>query len=127
VSPREVASGIAAIRGHAAEAGREVPEDHYGVLVPFCFAQDTAEALRITGPSIRRRQDIPPDDYAALGTPEQVRQKINEYIAAGATKFVMRPYGPKETHEDQVKVLAKEVIPILQTPFGEPERLERLG
>ncbi|MET0502983.1 MAG: LLM class flavin-dependent oxidoreductase [Candidatus Binatia bacterium] len=127
VSPREVASGIAAIRGHAAEAGREVPEDHYGVLVPFCFAQDTAEALRIAGPSIRRRQDIPPDDYAALGTPEQVRQKINEYIAAGATKFVMRPYGPKETHEDQVKVLAKEVIPILQTPFGDPERLERLG
>jgi hypothetical protein len=39
----------------------------------------------------------------------------------------MRPYGPKETHEDQVRVLAKEVIPILQTPFGEAERVERLG
>ena len=93
----------------------------------FLFRADTAEALRIAGPSIRRRQDILPDDYAALGTPEQVRQKIKEYIAAGATKFVMRPYGPKETHEDQVRVLAKEVIPILQTPFDDPERVERLG
>jgi len=127
VTPSEVAAGIAAIREHAAEAGRQVPEDHYGVLVPFCFAPDTAEALRIAGPSIRRRQDIPPDDYAALGTPEQARQKLKEYVAAGATKFVMRPYGPKETHEDQVRVLAKEVIPILQTPFGEAERVERLG
>jgi alkanesulfonate monooxygenase SsuD/methylene tetrahydromethanopterin reductase-like flavin-dependent oxidoreductase (luciferase family) len=62
-----------------------------------------------------------------LGTPEQARQKLKEYVAAGATKFVMRPYGPKETHEDQVRVLAKEVIPILQTPFGEAERVERLG
>src|SRR5438132_7292203 len=127
VTPNEVATGIAAIRAHAAEAGREVPEDHYGVLVPFCFARDIEEALRIAGPSMRRRQDIAPSDYSALGTPEQVRQMLREYVAAGASKFVMRPYGPNETHEDQVRMLAKEVIPALQTPFGEAERRERAG
>src|SRR4029077_14970112 len=102
VTPSEVAVGIEATRAHAAQVGREVPEDHYGVLIPFCFARDSAEALRIAGPSICRRQDISPNDYAALGTPEQVRQMLKEYVAAGATKFVMRPYGPKENHEDQV-------------------------
>jgi probable F420-dependent oxidoreductase len=127
VTPSEVAVGIEAIRAHAAEVSREVPEDHYGVLIPFCFARDSAEALRIAGPSIRRRQDIPPNDYAALGTPEQVRQMLKEYVAAGATKFVMRPYGLKENHEDQVRMLSKEVIPALQTPFGEAERRERAG
>jgi probable F420-dependent oxidoreductase len=127
VTPSEVAAGIAAIRNHAAEVGRQVPDDHYGVLVPFCFARNTEEALRAAGPSIRRRQDISPEDYAGLGTVEQVRQKIEEYVAAGATKFVMRPYGPKDTHEDQVKMLAKEVIPMIQTPFGDTERAERLG
>ena len=127
VTPNEVATGIAAIRAHAAEVGREVPEDHYGVLVPLCFARDTEEALRIAGPSVRRRQDIAPSDYSALGTPEQVRQMLKEYVAAGATKFVMRPYGPKETHKDQVRMLAKEVIPVLQTPFGDAERHKRLG
>jgi hypothetical protein len=56
-----------------------------------------------------------------------VRRKIQEYIDAGATKFVMRPYGPKETHVEQVQILAKEVISPLQTPFSPAERAERLG
>jgi alkanesulfonate monooxygenase SsuD/methylene tetrahydromethanopterin reductase-like flavin-dependent oxidoreductase (luciferase family) len=70
---------------------------------------------------------MPPSDYSALGTPDQVRRKIQEYIDAGATKFVMRPYGPKETHVEQVHILAKEVISPLQTPFSPAERVERLG
>jgi alkanesulfonate monooxygenase SsuD/methylene tetrahydromethanopterin reductase-like flavin-dependent oxidoreductase (luciferase family) len=127
VTPSEVTVGIAAIRDHAAEVGREVPEDHYGVLVPYLFAKDREEALRIAGPSIHRRQDISPNDYAALGTPEQVRQRLKEYIKAGATKFVMRPYGPKEMHVAQVQILANEVISPLQTPFSSEERQERAG
>jgi probable F420-dependent oxidoreductase len=127
VTPSEVAAGIEAIRYHAAEVGREIPEDHYGVLIPYVFASDSEEALKIAGPSIRRRQDIPPSDYSALGTPDQVRRKIQEYIDAGATKFVMRPYGPKETHVEQVHILAEEVISPLQTPFSAAERVERLG
>jgi probable F420-dependent oxidoreductase len=127
VTPSEVAAGIEAIRAHAAEVGREIPEDHYGVLVPFCFARDSDDALRVAGPSIHRRQDISPSEYSALGTPEQVRLKLREYVDAGATKFVMRPYGPKETHIEQVRMLAKEVVPALQTPFSEYERLTRSG
>jgi probable F420-dependent oxidoreductase len=125
VTPSEVAAGIAAIRNHAAEFGREVPEDHYGVLVPYCFARDSEQALRIAGQSIRRRQDIAPEDYAALGTPKQVLQKLKEYVEAGATKFVMRPYGPENSAPEQVEILAKEVIPALQTPFTYEERQER--
>jgi probable F420-dependent oxidoreductase len=127
VTPSEVAVGIEAIRNHAAEVGREIPGDHFGVLIPYVFAKDSGEALRIAGPSIRRRQDILPSDYSALGTPDQVRSTIQRYIAAGATKFVMRPYGPKETHREQVRILAQEVIPPLQTPFSPAERGERLG
>ena len=127
ITPSEVAAGIEAIRAHAAEVSREIPEDHYGVLVPFSFATDTEEALRIAGSSIRRRQDISPSEYSALGTPEQVQLKLREYVDAGATKFVMRPYGPRETHSEQVRLLAKEVIPAVQTPFSEGEREKRLG
>ncbi len=127
VSPNEIAAGIDAIRAHAAEVGREIPQDHYGVLVPFCFAIDTEEALSIAGSSIRRRQDISPTEYSALGTPEQVRLKLREYVDAGATKFVMRPYGPRETHVEQIEMLAKEVIPAVQTPFSAAERRKRIG
>jgi probable F420-dependent oxidoreductase len=127
VTPAEVATGIEAIRSHAAEVGREIPDDHYGVLVPFCFATNAEEALNVAGQSIRRRQEISPTEYSALGTPEQVRQKLKEYVAAGATKFVMRPYGPRKTHVEQIEMLAKEVIPAVQTPFSEAERQKRLG
>jgi len=127
VTPGEVAAGIEAIRSNAAEVGREIPEDHYGVLVPFCLARDEDEALRVAGSSIRRRPDISPTEYSALGTPEQVRLKLKEFENAGATKFVMRPYGPRETHIEQVRLLAKEVIPALQTPFSQAERRKRIG
>jgi alkanesulfonate monooxygenase SsuD/methylene tetrahydromethanopterin reductase-like flavin-dependent oxidoreductase (luciferase family) len=127
VTPREVTAGIEAIRAHAAAVDREIPEDHYGVLVPFYFARDGEEAMKTAGSSLRRRQDVSPSEYSALGTPEEVRQRLREYVDAGATKFVMRPSGPKETHGEQVRLLAKEVIPVLQTPFSDRERQTRLG
>ena len=127
VTPAEVATGIEAIRAHAHEVGREIPEDHYGVLIPYCFAATAGEAEKIAGPSIRRRPELAPRDYCGLGSPDEVREKLRAYIGAGATKFVMRPYGPKETLRAQVEMLAKEVIPALQTPFSEQERRSRGG
>jgi len=125
VTPAEIAAGIEAIRAYAMEARREVPEDHYGVLIPYLIAANSDEAERLAGPSIRRRQDLALHEYSALGTAERVRDKLREYIEAGATKFVMRPFGPKESLREQVKILAKEVIPALQTPFSAEERAER--
>jgi len=127
VTPGEVAAGIAAIRSHASEIERVVPDDHYGVLIPYIFAKNREEALQIAGPSIRRRQDIAPSDYSALGTPDVVRQTLQAYIDAGATKFVMRPAGPKESLHRQVETLAREVIAALQTPFTVKERQQRSG
>jgi probable F420-dependent oxidoreductase len=126
-TPQEVEAGIAAIRRHAAEAGREVPNDHYGVLVPFFFAASMDEAWRIARPAIRPRPDVAPDEYSALGRPEDVCRKLKEYVRAGATKFVMRPAGPRESLREQIGILTEEVIRSLQTPFSQEERTERLG
>jgi probable F420-dependent oxidoreductase len=125
VSPDEVGAGIETIRAVARETGRRIPEDHYGVLVPYCFASDAHIALDLAGSAIRRRDDIPPEQYSALGTPAQVVDRLRNYIEAGATKFVMRPFAPRENLREQVKMLAEEVIPPLQTPFSADERRER--
>jgi alkanesulfonate monooxygenase SsuD/methylene tetrahydromethanopterin reductase-like flavin-dependent oxidoreductase (luciferase family) len=127
VTPEEVAAGIDAIRAYAAEAGREIPDDHYGVVIPYCFAADKETALDIAGAAIRRRHDVPPLRYSALGKPEHVRHRLGEYIKAGASKFVMRACGPKESLRAQVEMLAGEVIPAVQTPFTEAERAKRSG
>ena len=115
VSPSEVEAGIKAVRTYAAEAGRKVPEDHYGVLIPFYFGA-TNKAVEIAEHSIRRRPDLPTSEFTAFGNPAHVRAKVEGYIAAGASKFVMRPCGPVEQWREQTEVLAREVIRPLQTP-----------
>ena len=116
VSPAEVSAGVNSIRRYANEAGRQVPEDHYGVLIPFYFAANADKAFEVAGRSIRPRADMPTGEFTAFGTPDQVRAKVQAYIAAGATKFVMRPCGPFEGWREQVGILAREVIQPLQTP-----------
>jgi probable F420-dependent oxidoreductase len=115
-SPAEVDAGIKSIRTYATDAGRQVEEDHYGVLIPFYFAQDAEKAFEVGGRSIRPRPDLPIIEFTAFGTPVQIRAKVQSYIAAGATKFVMRPCGPFAGWQEQVGILAKEVIEPLQTP-----------
>ena len=116
VSPVEVEAGIKTIRGYAAEAARQVPEDHYGVLIPFYFAANAEKALEIGGQSVRPRADMPIGEFTAFGNSDQVRAKVQAYITAGATKFVMRPCGPFEAWREQIEMLAREVIRPLQTP-----------
>jgi probable F420-dependent oxidoreductase len=116
VSPGEVEAGIKTIRRYAAEAGREVPDDHYGVLIPFYFADNADKACEVGGRSIRPRADLPTDEFTAFGTPAEVRAKVEAYIAAGATKFIMRPCGSFPGWREQTEILAKEVIEPLQTP-----------
>jgi probable F420-dependent oxidoreductase len=125
VTPAEMGEGIQAIRSYAKEAGREIAEDHYGVLIPYFFGRNATEALAAAGPSLRRRNDVPVEEYSALGTPETIRRKIQAYIDVGATKFVMRPCGPAEMLPAQVELLAREVVPELQTPFSAIERQRR--
>jgi probable F420-dependent oxidoreductase len=115
VSPAEAEAGIKSIRAYAAEAGRQVPEDHYGVLIPFYFAASEEKAFEIAGQSVRPRSDIPVGEFTAFGDPDRVRAQVQAYIAAGATKFVLRPCGPFEGWRGQIETLAREVIQPLQT------------
>jgi probable F420-dependent oxidoreductase len=115
VSASEVEHGIKSIRRHATEAGRQVPEDHYGVLIPFYFSDHTDKAFEIAARGIRPRADLPIREFTAFGTPDRVRARIQEYIGAGASKFIMRPCGPFDGWREQVGILAREVIELLPT------------
>jgi probable F420-dependent oxidoreductase len=116
VSPAEVEAGIQIIRRYAAEANREIPEDHYGVLIPFYFADNAEKGFEVAGRSIRPRADLPTTEFTVFGTPDYVRAKVRAYIDAGATKFIMRPCGPFDGWREQTEILAREVIQALQTP-----------
>lgn len=84
-TPGEVKAGIEAIRTFAAEAHRQVPEDHYGALVPFSFSDEPPQQM------LARRPGVDPREYAAFGSVSTIRAKLQEYVEAGATKLVVAP------------------------------------
>ena len=128
ITPEECAEGIEAIREYAAEAGREVPEDHYGVTLPCGIAGSRDAALEMAGPALtRRRPDVAAEELGAFGTPDDVIRRIEEYRAAGVTKFVLQPACPQASWLSQVEVMASEVIRPVQTPFTDEELRERAG
>lgn len=128
ITPAECAQGIAVINAYAAEAGRAIPGDHFGVSITCAVAGSKEEAREMAAsPLPRRREDAVLDDYTAMGAPEQIIAKLNEYVDAGITKFVLRPAGQSDMWMRQAEALATEVIAPMQTPFSEAELRERAG
>lgn len=115
ITPSETAQGIEDIRAFAAESGRAIDEDHYGVLLTTYLAASTALAAEVAAPNqIRRRPDANVEEYCALGTPEDCTSLIERYIAVGASKFVLRPVCPPEEMFDQLERIGREVIAPMQ-------------
>ena len=49
----------------------------------------------------------------AFGPAEVVRERLEEYIAGGGSKFIVRPMCPPDRMLDQLGQLASDVIPDL--------------
>ena len=94
-TPDEVDVGVSQIKAMAEECGNEIEDDHYGALFSYCIADTYDEARRIAEPyMLRRRTDVDYDGFSAFGTADRLRDLIDAYIDAGATKFVAPPRLP---------------------------------
>ncbi|MFI5952867.1 TIGR03854 family LLM class F420-dependent oxidoreductase [Cryptosporangium sp. NPDC051539] len=83
----ETRAGIAAINRAAANAGREIEQDHFGLSLPVAFGalpDATAAALKA------RRPDVDPAELVPVGWPA-IRAAVERYVLAGVTKFVLYP------------------------------------
>jgi probable F420-dependent oxidoreductase len=87
LTPAEAGAAVGVIQQAAADAGRAVDPDHFGLSLPVAL-DGIPETLLA---SIRRRR--PGADPATLVAPgwPGARQMIEQYVAAGLTKFVVRP------------------------------------
>jgi probable F420-dependent oxidoreductase len=105
--PAEITEGIDQIQNFAAAAGRAIEPDHFGAVLTYCVANSYEQALQQAAPFLlRRRADVPPEEFAALGTLDDCVSAIRRYVAAGASKFVLRPAGPTAALLDQLDALA---------------------
>jgi alkanesulfonate monooxygenase SsuD/methylene tetrahydromethanopterin reductase-like flavin-dependent oxidoreductase (luciferase family) len=113
IPPDRLRGGVDKVQAFAAEAGREVPADHFGALVNFCFGADGAAARTLAGPFIPRGRvdDATLDACTAFGPPALLRERLEQYVAAGASKFIVRPLCPPDRMLDQLAQLAEDVVP----------------
>lgn len=110
VTPEEVAQGVRAIMAELKTLGRHIEEDHYGVLLPTYLSGSQQEALNRVQARVRRsRTDVPFTAYAALGNAEDIHRRLREYVAAGASKFVLSLACPEEEALEQLQRLAEAV------------------
>ncbi len=107
ITPQEAAAGIDAIKEAAAEAGREVDPDHYGISLPVAFG-DLPEGL--TAAILARRSDVSIKDLVPTGW-DEARAMIERYIQAGMSKFVIRAAG-NEPDEGFLPQFVTEVLPL---------------
>ena len=106
--PDEIADGIPTIQAYAAKADRAIDADHFGAVLTFLVASSREEALRQAKPYlVTRRADVAADEFTALGTVAECVGKLEGYVKAGASKFVLRPLGPPESYLEQLDALAE--------------------
>jgi probable F420-dependent oxidoreductase len=111
LTPQESRAAREAIQAAAAEAGREIEGDHFGISLAVAtggIPDEVAATVR------QRRPEADPAALIADGW-ASARRMIEEYVAAGLTKFVVRPATASDTPgalEELLDRFAAEMLPL---------------
>lgn len=89
LTPAEARAGREAIEHAAADAGRRVEPDHFGISLAVVEGEVPAE---LAAAARRRRPDVDPGELIAAGW-DRLHRQLDAYIEAGLTNFVIRPAG----------------------------------
>ena len=105
-TPHEVDLGRTVIHAAASQAGREISDEHFGVSIAYCtngypdqLAKQIARRL-----GDRRLEDVVP------ARRQEVAPLLERFIAAGFSKFVLRPLLPVADWDEELSLLAPEVL-----------------
>jgi probable F420-dependent oxidoreductase len=125
-TPAEAASIVAAIRAAVAEAGRTIDDDHYGASSPFYFGRAADPLVQRAMEAYTKRTGRDANAYFAVGDAGVIIERIAEYIAAGVSKFVLRPVGSGDEQVlAQTRQLIEQVLPLAATRWPKPAKSER--
>jgi probable F420-dependent oxidoreductase len=86
-TPEEAAAGHAAIENAAAEAGRSIDPEHFGISLTY--ARDAIPAAQLARIK-QRRPNLDPAAVIPVGM-DGLRELLRRYIDVGFSKFVVRP------------------------------------
>ncbi|GAA1950329.1 TIGR03854 family LLM class F420-dependent oxidoreductase [Amycolatopsis minnesotensis] len=107
ITPEQARAGREAIQEAAADAGREVEADHFGislVIAPDGVPAEFAAAVSRQAPGTDPARLVP-------GSWDAARRLVEEYIDAGLSKFVLYP-GGAEPYKRFVDRFAEVMMPL---------------
>ena len=122
-TPDQVADVIAGIRAAAAAEGRAIDDDHYGAGIPFRFGRADDPGLDRLFEAYKKRTGRDPLRYFAIGDAEAVVDRIAAYVAAGISKFILRPAARGDDEMlSQTRRLIEEVLPLVAARWPKPAK-----
>lgn len=112
-TPEQVAPVIRAIKAATAEVGRTIDDDHYGAGFAYRFGSvDDQPVQRQLAALSRLPGVVDASRLVAVGDAAAIGARFREFIAAGVSKFVVRPIAEDDGDlEVQTRRMLEEVVP----------------
>jgi probable F420-dependent oxidoreductase len=116
-SPEEVSRAIAGIRTESERLGRSIDLDHYGASLAYRIGSPSDDAV-VNSPFVARTgigEEMDLNPLFCIGSAQTVIERLREYIAAGASKFVLFPIASGEADTmRQTQLVIEEVKPVIE-------------
>lgn len=104
-TPADAVAGRAVVEAAAAEHGRSIDPEHWGVLIPYSdggLPEVVAAAVR------KRRPDTDPADVVPAKV--RLRRHVEEFVEVGFSKFVLVPVVEPDSWDDELGAVADSVL-----------------
>jgi probable F420-dependent oxidoreductase len=108
MTPGEAGEAVRTINEAAAEAGREVEQDHFGMNIGISFGPLPGSYVEAAA---RRRPGVAPESLVASGI-EEAKRRIAAFSAVGISKFVVRSITPDPPLSEFLDIFAQELMPL---------------
>lgn len=113
ISTRDYPERVEEIKEVAAANGREIEWDHYGALVPYLPDPDAENVDFVRDVVARRRPELDVDELLPTGESERLREFLEGYVEAGATKFALVPvFAPDDWTEELARLREEVCVPL---------------
>ena len=106
-SPDDIVGAMPVIEEAATAAGRSIDPQHIGALIPYCDGELPSRIIEMVQ---HRRPDL--DPRRVIPTRAQLPELIGEFVAVGASKFVVLPLVGDADPDRELGVLADELLPL---------------
>ena len=106
LTPAEALLARERIQASAQRAGREIDPEHFGLSIAYARTRPTPEQLN-RRPA--QRTDIDPLMVVPVGA-DGLRSFIRDYVEAGLSKFVIRPFTAVDSWEEEAEWLAAAIL-----------------